>query len=61
MIELYDWGIAFNQELVAPPKFDGTEDGGFGVYIIANLVDEVSYTRDETGKNCARLKINLGG
>ena len=34
---------------VAPPVFDGTREGGFGVYLIRQLVDEVHYTRDSAG------------
>ncbi len=59
VIKFFDWGIEFNQEVVPPPQFDGSQDGGFGVYIIINSVDDVKYTRDEGGKNCACLKVNI--
>jgi serine/threonine-protein kinase RsbW len=42
-------GRHFDPEQVAPPAFDGTRDGGFGVYLIRQLVDEVHYTRDTAG------------
>ena len=35
--------------------FDGSRDGGFGVYIIAHCVDEVRYVHDERGENCIYL------
>ncbi len=33
------------------PKFDGTQEGGFGLYIIENMVDTVLYSRDNQGRN----------
>lgn len=58
---IYDQGESFNPETVPLPDFEGSKDGGFGVYIIAQSFDEVSYTRDKNGKNCVCLKINLTG
>lgn len=55
----YDWGKEFDSKSVTPPIFDGSQDGGFGLYIIAHTVDEVEYSRDDNGKNCTCLKINL--
>ena len=40
---------------VKVPSFDGSEDGGFGVYIIRQSVDDVRYDRDERGRNCITL------
>jgi anti-sigma regulatory factor (Ser/Thr protein kinase) len=40
-------GTAFDPQRVRPPIFDGSREGGFGVYIIAHSVDEVRYSRDE--------------
>lgn len=42
-------GKPFDPESVPPPVFDGTREGGFGVYLIRQLVDEVRYHRDHTG------------
>jgi anti-sigma regulatory factor (Ser/Thr protein kinase) len=42
-------GRQFDPAQVAPPVFDGTREGGFGVYLIRQLVDEVYYTRDSAG------------
>ncbi|MGE0679976.1 MAG: SpoIIE family protein phosphatase [Candidatus Binatia bacterium] len=55
VIQLFHHGAAFDPQKVRPPAFDGSRDGGFGVYIIAHSVDEVRYTRDERGENCIRL------
>ena len=57
-LRLYYLGEAFDPETVAPPAFDGSRQGGFGVYIVGRSVDEVRYTRDERGRNCIWLKKN---
>src|SRR5262249_60667467 len=51
----------FDPAMVQPPVFDGSRDGGFGVYIIAHCVDEVRYVRDEQGENCICLMKFLMG
>lgn len=40
---------------VPPPEFDGTRDGGFGLYIIEESVDEVRYFDDNEGRHCVSL------
>jgi anti-sigma B factor antagonist len=54
-IRLWHHGTGFDPATVQPPVFDGSRDGGFGVYIIAQCVDEVHYVRDEQGGNCICL------
>jgi len=54
-LELSAWGQAFDPTAVAPPSFDGSRDGGFGVCIITQCVDECNYFRDDLGRNCLRL------
>ncbi|MCJ7615938.1 MAG: ATP-binding protein, partial [Desulfobacterales bacterium] len=56
-----DWGKEFDPKSVPPPLFDGSQEGGFGLYIIAHTVDEVEYSRNDKGKNCTCLKFNLTG
>jgi sigma-B regulation protein RsbU (phosphoserine phosphatase) len=51
VIQLSHRGMAFDPATVRPPVFDGSREGGFGVYIIARSVDEVRYVRDEQGSN----------
>ena len=58
VLRLYHLGDAFDLEAVTPPKFDGSREGGFGVYIIAQSVDEVRYDRDKCGRNCICLVKN---
>lgn len=61
VIEFFDWGEGFNPKSVAQPVFNGSRDDGFGIHIIAHTVDEVIYSREDQGKNCACLKIKLSG
>lgn len=55
--KFYDWGKAWNPNDAPPPEFDGSKEGGFGLYIISQAVDNVSYLRDQDGKNCAHLTV----
>ncbi len=59
VLQFYDWGKEFNPKSVPLPLFDGSQSGGFGLHIISHTVDEVVYSRDKKGRNCACLKINL--
>jgi len=58
---LSDWGQSFDHAAVAPPSFDGSREGGFGVYIISQCVDEHRYYRDDLGRNCLHLVRKAGG
>ncbi|MGE0827379.1 MAG: ATP-binding protein [Candidatus Binatia bacterium] len=51
VIRLSHRGTGFDPKTVVPPTFDGSREGGFGVYIIAHTVDEVRYGRDESGEH----------
>jgi phosphoserine phosphatase RsbU/P len=55
VLRLYHRGDSFDPKQVPSPAFDGSREGGFGVYIIAQSVDEVRYFRDERGRNCICL------
>jgi serine/threonine-protein kinase RsbW len=54
-VRIYDWGEAFDPAVIEPPAFDGSRESGFGVYIIAQSVDDVRYARDAQGRNCISL------
>ncbi len=60
-VNFFDNGDVFDTEAIQQPMFDGSKDGGFGVYIIADCVDDVKYSRDKKGRNCTCLKINFSG
>lgn len=55
VIRLWHHGTVFDPGKVTPPAFDGSREGGFGVYIIAHSVDEVRYTHDQREGNCICL------
>ncbi len=59
VLTIYDWGGPFDPARVPPPNFDGSRSGGFGLYIIGQLVDELEFSRDPDGRNRTRLKMNL--
>jgi serine/threonine-protein kinase RsbW len=48
-------GCDFDPDTVAPPVFDGSRAGGFGVYLIRELVDEVTYSTDAGGQQIIHL------
>jgi PAS domain S-box-containing protein len=58
VLRLHHLGETFDPSAVAAPAFDGTQDGGFGVYIIEQSVDDVRYYRDERGRNCISMVKN---
>ena len=47
IIEVSDQGDGFNFEAILPPEFDRHPEGGYGLYIIRKIMDEVRYTRGE--------------
>ena len=54
-VTLAHQGRAFDPGNVPAPTFDGSRFGGFGVYLIAQLVDEVTYTNDDAGRSVILL------
>jgi anti-sigma regulatory factor (Ser/Thr protein kinase) len=59
LIEFVDKGKGFNPETVPQPEFDGSREGGFGLYIVSQIVDDVVYTRGKDNANYTQLKILL--
>lgn len=55
VVRLHHLGMSFDPAQVSAPKFDGSQEGGFGIYIIAQSVDEVRYYVDDRGRNCIAL------
>jgi sigma-B regulation protein RsbU (phosphoserine phosphatase) len=52
---LQHWGDTFHPEAVPLPGLDGLHEGGMGLYIISQLVDNVRYTCDPKGSNAVLL------
>lgn len=48
-------GDRFDPGTVKLFDFNGSPEGGFGLYILSKAVDEVSYTCNELGENTIRL------
>ena len=55
VVQFFHQGTAFNPAAAKPPAFDGSREGGFGMYIIAHSVDEVSYGYDTQKGHCVSL------
>jgi len=54
-VVLLHHGRGFDPDAIPPPAFDGSRFGGFGVYLIGQLVDEVQYVRDNEGRSGIRM------
>jgi sigma-B regulation protein RsbU (phosphoserine phosphatase) len=54
-IRLHHLGDPFEPGTAPPPALDGSRESGFGLYLMANSVSEVRYSRDDRGKHCIAL------
>jgi serine/threonine-protein kinase RsbW len=54
-VTLAHHGPDFDPGVVEAPAFDGSREGGFGLFMIGQLVDEVVYGRDHAGRRVVRL------
>lgn len=45
IIEISDQGAGFDFDAVSLPDFDQHPEGGYGLYVIRKMMDEVLYTR----------------
>jgi anti-sigma regulatory factor (Ser/Thr protein kinase) len=54
-LSIYHQGRDFDPEAVPPPTFDGRCESGFGLYIMKQTTDEVTYLREESGRRGVRL------
>jgi serine/threonine-protein kinase RsbW len=60
IVTIFHWGKAFDPpESVPLPTLDYSRERGLGLFLINNCVDEVNYSRDNSGKNSIRLVKNL--
>jgi sigma-B regulation protein RsbU (phosphoserine phosphatase) len=59
-IEFRHRGPQFDPLSVSTPSFDGTKDGGFGVYIVLRSADDARFAREPDGTNVTTLSF-LGG
>jgi serine/threonine-protein kinase RsbW len=54
-VTLLHAGKPFDPESAAEPAFDGSREGGFGLYLMGKCADEVHYGQDEQGRSVIRL------
>lgn len=54
-VTLLHTGKPFDPETVAAPAFDGSQEGGFGLYLVRKCVDEVQYGQDDQGRCVVQL------
>src|SRR5271166_5197537 len=55
-VAMYHEGECFDPAAVPPPIFDGTREGGFGLYLIAQLVDEVVHYNESERRGIRLVK-----
>jgi anti-sigma regulatory factor (Ser/Thr protein kinase) len=55
VLELAHTGEPFDPAHRRPPAFDGSRDGGFGVFIIEKSVDEIVYSRNDGDWHTIRI------
>lgn len=51
-------GLAFDPAKAPPPDFGGAREGGFGVYMMEQLADQVVYFQEADGRCAVRLVKN---
>ena len=56
---LHDNGLPFDPTGSPQPEFDGSKDGGFGLFIIQQCMDTVHYTHYDLGKNCLSMSRKI--
>lgn len=50
-------GASFDPTSAPPPTFDGSRDGGFGIYVMENCVDKVRYHSNAADDNVIELLL----
>lgn len=45
-VRFVHWGRTFDRDKIAAPAFDGSRDGGFGLFLVENTMDSVQYVND---------------
>jgi serine/threonine-protein kinase RsbW len=54
-LRLWHQGDSFDPSTAALPMPDGSRESGYGVFMIAQSVDDVRYYSDDLGRNCIEL------
>jgi len=57
-IETHDRGSEFSPDDVSFPDLDAIQIHGYGLFLMQELLDDVSYSRQKNGVNVWQLKKN---
>jgi serine/threonine-protein kinase RsbW len=60
VITVTDHGAGFDPDAVALPDFEGSPEGGYGIYIIKTIMDDLRYERTADGNNLILIKSWTG-
>ena len=56
-VEIRQVGPPFSLFSIAPPAFDGSREGGFGIFIVLRSADEAAFSREPDGTNVTTLSF----
>ena len=54
-IEIIDDGVSFDLSAAQPKNPNDLQPGGLGIYIIKQVMDEIKYSTDDSGRNKTTL------
>ncbi len=54
-----DFGKGFDPEKVEPPNLDEPREGGLGIWLMKQVMDEYSYQSESDGRNVLTLKKKI--
>ena len=52
VVRISHQGLGLKRHSVPSPLLDGTEDGGFGLYLVDRMVDRIAYYENAAGDDC---------
>jgi len=55
VIQVRDWGLGFDPSAIPAPDFERFGGSGYGVYLIRQLMDSVTYEPETAEGNCVTL------
>lgn len=56
VVEVHHWGAPLQRDSVPAPTFDGSRDGGFGIFLIERSVDSTEWLQREDGGSTLRMR-----
>jgi serine/threonine-protein kinase RsbW len=60
VITVTDHGVGFDPDAVALPDFEENPEGGYGLYIMKTIMDDLRYERTLDGNNLILIKNWIG-